>query len=204
SPIIEINLERKEIKTASGARQRFDYLISTIPLPDMPQLIKGMPKKISSFFKKLRWNSIFNLNLGVEKSDTFRRHWIYFPQKIFCFYRVGCFHNFYQPSLKQSSYYIEVAYSKDKPIDKSHIVQQIKKDLEKAGILSKKDKILAQEINDIKYGYPIYDANYKETRENILKFLILNNVILCGRYGSWRYLSMEDTILDGKLIADML
>jgi len=32
----------------------------------------------------------------------------------------------------------------------------------------------------------------------------LNNIIPCGRYGSWRYFSMEDAILDGKQVADIL
>jgi protoporphyrinogen oxidase len=67
--------------------------------------------------------------------------------------------------------------------------------------LTPKDKICAQDTNDIKYGYPIYDKNYVSAREKILKYLRGQNVITCGRYGSWRYFSMEDTILDGKEVA---
>jgi protoporphyrinogen oxidase len=61
--------------------------------------------------------------------------------------------------------------------------------------------MLVEDTNDIKYGYPIYDSNYSKSRGEILEFLAQNNIMPCGRYGSWRYLSMEDAILDGRDVA---
>ncbi|MCM8779667.1 MAG: FAD-dependent oxidoreductase [Candidatus Omnitrophica bacterium] len=203
-PVCQIDQEKKEIKLASGQKEKYDYLISTLPLPEVPKIIKGMPKNTLTLFKKLRWNSIFNLNLGLAATEHSGRHWVYFPEKEFSFFRVGFFHNFYQPPKKMSSLYAEVSYSRDKPLDKHKIVRRIKDDLKRAGIIPSGGKIIAQEINDIEYGYPIYDANYKQTRELILKYLSLNNIISCGRYGSWRYFSMEDAMLDGKQAADIL
>ncbi len=198
--VTEIDLVKKEIKTNSGNKERFDYLVSTIPLPQLPHLIKGMPKKVPSLFKKLSWNSIFNLNLGIEKKNHSGYHWIYFPQKETCFFRIGFFHNF-SSSLgppDKGSLYAEVAYSQAQPIDKDNITLRIKKGLKNVGILTDTDKICLEDINDIKYGYPIYDVNYRQARKEILEFLSQNNIIGCGRYGSWRYMSMEDVILDGK------
>jgi len=205
-PVAEINLEKRQIKLASGARERFDYLVSTIPLPEMPFLVKGLPKQVQHLFKRLRWNSIFNLNLGLPKKNTSEKHWIYFPQKDVRFFRVGFPHNFSSclAPKDKSSLYVEVAYSKDKPVVKNKITPRIIKDLKKTGLLTEGDRICAQDINDIKYGYPIYDKNYTPTRKNILGFLNRNNIISCGRYGSWRYMSMEDVILEGKGIADRI
>lgn len=205
-PIKEIDLEKKQIKIKSRHREKFDFLISTLPLPELPYIIKGLPKEISGLFKRLKWNSIFNLNLGIEKKDNLKRHWVYFPEKDFSFFRVGFFHNFssYLTPKNKSSLYIEVAYSKDGPLDKDKIILRIKEDLKKTGLLIKEDEICCQDINDIEYGYPIYDHNYHFTRENILKFLLQNNIFSCGRYGSWRYMSMEDVILQGKKIANRL
>jgi len=201
--ITEIDPVKMEIKLASGDKEKFDYLISTIPLPELSHLVKGLPKQTQALFKKLRWNSIFNLNLGIEKKDSSGRHWIYFPQKDVSFFRLGFFHNLssYLIPPGKSSLYVEVSYSQDKPIDKSNIIPRIKKDLKKMGILADNDRILVQDINDIKYGYPIHDAYYNHTRQEILKYLTRKNIIPCGRYGSWRYFSMEDAVLDGKEVA---
>ena len=203
SPVTEIDLGKKEIKIGSGNKEKFDYLVSTIPLPEIPRLIKGMPKESVYFFKRLRWNSIYNINLGLEKEDNSGRHWVYFPEKNKCFFRIGFAHNFttrVTPGSK-SSLYIEVAYSKDRPIDKEKIISRIKEDLERVGLLKKEERISCQDINDIKYGYPIYNLHYNTARKAIIKYLIRNNIIPCGRYGSWRYMSMEDAILDGKIVA---
>jgi protoporphyrinogen oxidase len=204
--ILEIDLGRKEAKTASGDKEKFDYLISTIPLPEMRYLTKGIPVEVASMFRKLRWNSIFNLNLGIDRKDKFARHWVYFPQEKFCFFRVGFPHNFSSSlvPLNKSSLYIEVAYSKNRPIDKSKIVLQIKEQLRTVGILAKHDRICAQDINDIKYAYPIYDINYNQARKAILKYLSHKGILTCGRFGSWRYMCMEESMLDGMKIASIL
>ncbi|MBN1914019.1 MAG: FAD-dependent oxidoreductase [Candidatus Omnitrophica bacterium] len=202
----EIDLTKKEIKINSGAKEKFDYLVSTIPLPEIPQLIEGLPRQVDTLFKELKWNSIFNLNLGIDKEENSGRHWIYFPQKELCFFRAGFFSNFSSclaPS-GRSSLYTEVAYSKARPIDKDNVVLRIKQDLKKTEILGKNDTVCVQDTNDIKYGYPIYDKNYSRIRKQILKFLSKNNIVPCGRYGSWRYLSMEDVILDGKRVAELI
>ena len=204
--ITEIDLDSKEIKMSSGNKEKFDFLISTIPLPEMLYIIKGLPREVIFLFKKLRWNSIFNLNLGIDRKDNSRQHWIYFPQKEVCFFRAGFFNNFSSSLIPQDkrSLYVEVSYSKDKPINKNNILLRIKEDLERVGILSKKDKICVEDINDIKYGYPIYDRNYLLARERIIKFLAQNGIICCGRFGFWRYMSMEDVILNGKEVAECL
>jgi len=198
--ITAIDVNKKEMTLSSGDKEKFDYLISTLPLPDMLYLARGLSKQQHLLLKKLRWNSIFNLNLGIGQNDYSGRHWIYFPEKEICFFRVGFFNNFSSclaPEGK-SSMYAEVSYFQEKPIDKSKIILRIKKDLKKVGLLTADTKIYAQDINDIKYGYPIYDKNYGPARERILGFLLNKNIIPCGRYGSWRYMSIEESILDGR------
>ena len=197
-----IDLDKKEIRLSSGENAKFDYLISTLPLPELPSLLKQIPHPLSAQFKKLRWISIFNLNLGLEKKDNLNRHWIYFPQDTVSFFRVGFFHNF-SPHLVptgKGSLYVEVSYSQDKPIDKKGINSRIKDDLKKVGILGD-EKIACEYINDIKYGYPIYDRNHNSATRGILDFLGKNQVISCGRYGSWRYMSMEDSIIQAQELA---
>jgi protoporphyrinogen oxidase len=169
----------------------------------MPELITRLPPEAAVAFKKLKWNSIFNLNLGIKGKILNGQHWIYFPEEKFCFFRIGFPHNFssYVAPCDANSLYIEVAYSENKPIRKSGIILDIKNDLTKAGIFNHGNIIFAQDTNDIKYGYPVYDINYKSARETAIKFLMHNNIIPCGRFGSWRYLSMEDALLDGKYAA---
>lgn len=200
----EINLARKYIRTASGGRENFDCLISSLPLPEIPKLVKDMPRDIANDFKKLKWNSVFNLNLGINRIQDKEAHWIYYPMKEFCFFRVGFPHNFsvgITPEGK-SALYVEVSYSKARPLDKQGIQRRIREHLVKSGLIQQNDRFCVQDINDIHYGYPVYDFNYHSAREKILGFFHSNRILSCGRYGLWKYMSMEDAILSGKEAAE--
>ncbi|MGE5197490.1 MAG: protoporphyrinogen/coproporphyrinogen oxidase [Deltaproteobacteria bacterium] len=206
SEITAIDIANREITIASAAKERFDCLISTLPLPELPNLVKGLPQEVAEAFKKLRWNSIFNLNLGVNASDKSGKHWIYFPEKEIIFFRAGFYNNFSSDIAPRNatSLYAEVSYPKDKMINTKDITAQIKENLKKAGILNRRSEIVLEDANDIKYGYPICDINYNSARAEIIRYLSGNGIFTCGRYGSWRYMSMEDVILDGKIVADKL
>ncbi len=203
SCVSSIDLKKKELVIAGASREKFDVLVLTIPLPELGAMIKDLPENISQALKSLRWNSIFNLNLGLDQAPGEKRHWIYFPQKEISFFRIGFYHNFSKEMApeRQSSLYAEVSYSMEEPLEKKNIVSRIIGDLKKSGIVQQGRRIVACDINDIKYGYPIYDHNYRRAREKIIKFLLGNDIVPCGRYGSWRYMSMEDVILDAKKTA---
>ncbi|MBM3245671.1 MAG: hypothetical protein FJZ15_07785, partial [Candidatus Omnitrophica bacterium] len=201
--VTEIDVGKKRIKTSRGDSEAFDYLIYSLPLPEAPGLIKNMPTQIAANFKKLRWNSIFVLNLGLDKVGRQDTHWIYFPGEETCFFRIGFAHNFspYAAPKGKTSLYAEVAYSKEMPLDKDYAAGQVKKHLSDAGIISKGSKLIAEDKNDISYGYPIYDFSYRLARKKAIGYLEEKGILCCGRYGSWKYMSMEDSILDGKRVA---
>ncbi|MDD5669551.1 MAG: FAD-dependent oxidoreductase [Candidatus Omnitrophica bacterium] len=201
--VVSIDPMRKCIKLSSGETFKYDCLVSSVPLPELPRLITRMPADVRGLFKLLRWNSVFNLNLGVKRDDSAGRHWIYFPDDDISFFRVGFQHNFSGSVAPQgySSIYSEVSYSPEKPIHAKRMVSRIKHDLIKTGILNSLNDIVIEDCNDIPYGYPIYDMSYASCRRGIFDYLRTHNIFPAGRYGAWRYMSMEDVIFDGQRVA---
>lgn len=202
----EIDLKKKTVSFQNGRNVKFAQLISSLPLPEMPKLIPHLPKKVKDAFKKLRFTSIFCLNLGVAKDHIGDKHWIYFPEKKFVFFRVGFPTNFSSSvaPLGKSSLYVEVAYSPNKEMNKKDLAERILKDLHKTEILSGEDTIEVCDPVDIKYAYIIYDRNYSQSIQTIQEYLKQHQIYPIGRYGRWKYMSMEDAILDGKNIAQRL
>lgn len=204
SAVKEIDLKRKEVRTFSGRKEKYDFLVSTIPLPEIACLIREIDLEYFRLFKNLKWNSILNINLGIQRKGISSRHWVYFPGKETCFFRAGFPSSFSQslvPSGK-SSLYIEIAYSENKPLPKNNIVEDCIDSLKKLSILKSGDEIITKDINNIKYAYPIFDKNYLVTRKKLLNYLKDRSIISCGRYGSWKYLSMEGAILEGIRAAE--
>ncbi len=202
-----LELENKKVFFENGESAKFTDLVLTTPLKALQKLIRDtLPKEVKQAFFSLKYVSIFNLNLGVQRENISDKHWIYFPEDKFCFFRVGFPTNFSKNVAPRgtSSLYVEVSYSEFKQVDKRKIVSLIETDLVKSGILNPEDDILMRHINDIKYGYVIYDKQYKHNIKIINDYLLKNNIYSAGRFGRWKYMSMEDVILDGKLISDLV
>lgn len=206
SEATRISLKDKKIRFNNGKEKKYQRLVSTIPLPELIKIIDRIPEKINKASKRLRYVSVFNLNLGIRREKISDKHWIYFPEKEFTFYRVGFNSNFssYLAPRGTSSIYTEVSYSKDKPLDRKGITRRVIKDLIKAGIITSRDKILAKLVLDIRYAYPLYDHNHRESVATIQRFLRANDIYSMGRFGSWEYFSMEDVIEQGRETAQQL
>ena len=204
--VFQINPIAREIYFKNGKVTKYDLLISTIPLPQLSKILTTVPRGVAGDFKKLRWVSIYNINLGVRQKVKPDWHWIYFPEKEYRFFRVGFSHNFSSSVVPpgRSALYVEVSYSKEKPLDKKTILLQVIDDLIKVNILPSKSSIEASVINDVKYAYPLYDLNWRTARTNILHSLHGYKIFPIGRFGGWQYMSMEDVMLEAQSLAEMI
>lgn len=203
---VTIDQYRREIIFEGATIKKFKKLILTIPLPELNTLLVNIPKEVKEAFLKLRHTSIFVLNVGIKNEPVSERHWIYYPEEEFIFYRVGFPANFSSDVApeKKTSMYVEIAYSDSKKIDKNQIISTAFEDLKKAGVIFNESDIEVCLPIDIKYGYIIYDSCRKKSLEIIKDYLERFGIYTIGRYGSWKYMSMEDVILEGKQIAELI
>lgn len=178
----------------------FDSVISTVPLPELIPLIKGAPKSILAAAKRLKYVSVFALNLGIDRAALNKNHWIYYSAPDISFYRVG-FYSSVSGKLcppRTSSLYAEVSVKQGAKFDGKKLAERIKKDLLKTGILTKSDSIIAEQALFVKYAYVVFDLNYGKNMAVINKYLKQKSIISIGRYGAWNYSAMEDALLDGR------
>ena len=204
--VVTIDQHRKEVIFEDGTIKRFKNMLTTIPMPELLKLLVNIPNHVKEAFSMLRFTSIFVVNLGIKRDDVTDRHWVYYPEKDFVFYRTGFATNFSMDIAppNRTSIYAEVSYSDKKPIDKEKTVNETIRDLKNLGAIFNEDEIETCVPIDIKYGYVIYDANREHAVQVIRNYLKHFNIRSIGRYGSWRYMSMEDVILEGKGIAECL
>lgn len=203
-----VHLKNKRARFKSGESLRFDRLVSAVALPELAGIVEDLPPALKKSLKELAYISVFNLNLGIDRPNISDKHWIYFPEKDYIFYRVGFFSNISRglAPKRMSSLYAEVSRLGHKPSShsKSFLKRRIIQDLRKAGILRENDKIVAQHWNDIKYAYPIHQKKHREIVNGAKDFLRSRGIYSIGRYGSWRYMTMEECILEGKAAAEAI
>jgi protoporphyrinogen oxidase len=203
---VSIDPLRKKIIFEDGTNRRFGKMITTIPMPELLKVLTNLPSGIKKAFSALKYTSIFVINLGIKKDDVTDRHWVYYPEKDLVFYRMGFPSNFSSnvaPSGRTSAY-IEISYSDGSPIDKEKVIADTLKNLKDLRLIPDEDVIEICLPMDIKYGYAIYDSGREGAVRAIKDYLKQFDIYTIGRYGGWKYMSMEDVILEGKETAETL
>jgi UDP-galactopyranose mutase len=204
--VVNIDASNKKLELNDGNTEEYSSLISTMPLPKLIELVEDVPGDIKKHSKKLRYASVYCVNIGVARPKISEKHWIYFPENDFVFYRVGFTSNFshYLAPSGNSSIYAEISYSNINSIPEKNILSRTIDDLIKCGILKSDDQVIVRQLLNLKYAYVIYDKNHKESVKTIHNYLENNDIYSIGRYGKWEYSTMEDAILEGKEVANKL
>ncbi|MHA1266926.1 MAG: protoporphyrinogen/coproporphyrinogen oxidase [Candidatus Helarchaeota archaeon] len=178
----------------------FNKVFSSIPLPEIINMIEGVPEEIRKKSSKLIHNSILFAAIGVDRQNITDKHWLYFPEKKFIFHRLSFPMNLSAKTTppKKSSIMIEVSYPMNETIDVEKTRDLIHSGLIEANLIQENDTIDVFYTELIKYAYVIYDLHHKENISKIHNYLIENNIIPIGRFAQWEYINMDQTILKAK------
>ena len=206
SEATRIYLNKKKVEINHKIKESYDYLISTLPLPELVKIIDEVPTDVKKAADNLLNNSIYCVNLGIDRPNITDKHWIYFYEDDFVFHRISFPMNFspFTTPEGKSSISTEIAYSKFRPMSKDTVIEKAIDSLKKANLLFNDDKIEVTQILNMKYAYIIYDLDHRKNVDKIHSFLEENNIISCGRFGEWEYFNMDHSIMSGKKAADKL
>lgn len=200
----KIDLKNKTVFFTNGHFEKYNYLITTMPLNNLIKIsTEPSDQNLKAIHTKLVCNSVVNFNLGLNLPNISDKHWIYFPENKYPFYRLGFYHNFSENMTPAncSSIYGEFAYIHK---TKKQIDLMLANSIKQAKLLlSFNDQnIITQKIINIPHAYVIYNFWREKNLAHIHKALNKNKIYSCGRYGEWKYASMQEAFLDGKKVVN--
>lgn len=186
----------------NGGEKAVDYdnLITTLPLPDLIELIPDMPSEVRESGNELSHNSIAIVNIGLDTAGITDKHWIHFPEEDISFFRISFPDNFCD-GLKPAGMSLiqaEVAYDKDNPPEREKLLKTVREDLIRVGVIESEHRVSFEDVIYLKYAYVIYDHRRKQAVQRIHECLNSLDIYPCGRYGSWKYLWADEAIFDGQ------
>lgn len=201
-----IDIKNKIITFKNGDFESYDLLVTTIPLDVFLKLAQeSSSQDIKKASKKLLCNAVVNFNLGIQKTDVSDKHWVYLPEKEFPHYRIGFYHNFSDTMAPPgcSSVYGEYAYLKQNEQHiKNNVADAIRKTKTLLGVSDA--QVIAQRMMFISHAYVIFDFWRERHLPEIHTQLVQQNIHSIGRYGAWKYASMQESVLDGKVMAEYI
>jgi protoporphyrinogen oxidase len=209
SELVEIETGRRRavFRTACGERtEEYDHLVSTIPLPELVRCCVDLPASTRELASALRWVSVSNVNLAVARELISDKHWIYFPEHRYPFYRAGFPMNF-SPAMGRpgcSSLYVEISHQPTAQEADAALIERARKGLEQADVLRPSDEIVMADVKDLHYAYVLFDRRRGRAVKELLVELERRGISSVGRYGLWEHTSMEDAMAQGQQVAARL
>ena len=172
----------------------FDRVISTIPLPELPEIML-LPDNVVKCIKDLKYNSLNTVLFQCKPTDI---SWLYIPSHEFRAHRVG-----YQSAL--------TPYACPESNMGSGALEIIGKALSAQEIMENRETILPaelgfQQIIDqeyTKYAYVIHDQYYRKNTSYIIEYFKQDvSFQLLGRWGTWNYKNMDLCMLDAMELTE--
>ena len=207
--VTNIDPYKKEIEFNSEEIIGYENVISTLPLPDLIKILPDdVPIDVKDATGRLKTNSMFVVNIGINREKITDKNWIYYLDKKYSFVRLSFPSNqsdhVSPPGTSSISAEIAYGHSNPLPVSKEKLADRVIDELISLNILKNVDEIVYLDTIDIKYAYVIFDKERKPAVQKIHKYLKTIGIIPCGRYGIWAYLWSDEAILSGKKAVEIL
>jgi protoporphyrinogen oxidase len=192
---------RKVAHLSSGEEVPFRAVVSTIPLPEMVELVGGAPPAVREAARSLRAATVTYVNVAARDVGAPPWHWVYLPEPHLRPYRVGSASSAV-PSLAPPgtrSFYVEMSAAA--PVPAAEAEAAARHALLDLGMIHFESDVLFAEVRVIPRAYVIHDRACGPARDEVRAWLAGRDVIVAGRSGNWEYSSMEDALLGGRKAA---
>ena len=201
---VSIDPLRKVALLSTGEEVRYRAVVSSVPLPDMVDLVGGAPPAVREASRLLRGATVTYVNVAARDIGGPAWHWVYLPESSLRPYRVGsasaAVGSLAPPGCR--SFYVEM--SGREPVPPVEAERAALDALLSLGMIESLDDVKFAEVRTIPQAYVIHDRGYGPAREAVRRWLGEHDILVAGRSGNWEYSSMEDALLGGRQAARLL
>lgn len=192
--LVRVDHTQKICYDSNGNEYQYDYLITSIPLNSLADAIGDI-----NIRPKFMFTSLKNIRIIIKGQLLHSYHWFYIPDKNLPFYRIGFPQNVVKETCPDgyTSISVEVEINNCKLLSDKDIASSVIDYLTTYNLICAKE-ILSVTSKLISPAYTYSPSGDTKTINDLLKFLKTYNIISVGRYGLWKYFSMEEAYLSGK------
>lgn len=197
--VVSLDLEEKSVILEDGTRYEYEYLATSIPLPELVSITKNVPSDVVNAVKDLKASKISIVSVGIKKENVSPCMWFYIYDRDMFTARVN------SPSIKSpqnvpngcSSLQFEIYHNPSEEIDVDKIVENVRYSISKMNLCEDED-ILFMDYKLLDYGNVIFDIGMEEKREIVRNYYESYDIDLIGRFGEWEYLWSDQSFMSGK------
>ncbi len=204
--VAALSPSRHALRLQYGPEVGYDFLVSTIPLPELVRCIGDeAPAEIREAAAGLRAVSMRRVHLGIGRPRVTDKHWIYYPEDA-VFHRIFAQGNASPECNPDGGFGMtcEIAYTSDRPLpsEGEDLVRQCVEDCRRVGLLGADDPVWTAIQSDVPYAYFVHDGDRAARTERIRAWLAERDIVMAGRTSEWDYYDSDHALLAGRAAAE--
>ena len=212
-PSVEVNAEVVRIDpvaklafTADGRVFGWEFLVTTMPLPELVRVIDGTPADVVAMADGLEYMSLRVELLQVGHGIDTEIQRIYSADPEVPAHKMAFNHNSSDGLRNRDTHGImcEVSLSPEKPVDVDSIAKKQIEFFAELGLLRSPDDVVWTGHVDVKYAYPVYTHERPGLVRGIKDWLEGYDIHTCGRFGDWEYINSDKCVHKGLTLGEQL
>jgi protoporphyrinogen oxidase len=191
--VVSVDPDQGLLRLAGGGEERYDALVSTMPIDRLVQSLDGCPPALHRAASRLRHNGVYMVGIGYEAPRSLPMSWMYFPEENVPFYRVTNFAKYSAANVpggdttRYCSFMTETSYSEQRPVERAGLEERVETGLRDVRLVTNNPPVASVHVEQLEYAYPIPTLGRDEALGTIQPWLMRHGIFSRGRFGSWRY-----------------
>jgi protoporphyrinogen oxidase len=196
-PVTAVERDGKgwRVTAASGEERLYDTLVSTLPIHELLKIWNDAPAEVHEETAKLKYNSLLNVLIG---SNTDRGHnytALYVPDPNLLFHRLSFPKAFSETCVPPggSSIMAEITANEGDGIwelSDEALIERVIGEIDQIGFVEPAS-IVYKRVARFKYGYPVYDLEYRRNVTAMRDAVAKTGLHLLGRFAQFDYINSD-------------
>ena len=183
--------------------ERFDLVVSTLPLNELPAVVPDMPSSVKEAMQGLAFNSIVTLLVALDRPAHPDLSWIYLPHHEQGPVNRITYMSNYSPHMApegRTSFLFEVTLPGNGPVPGRELEDESLGGAVSAGLLHP-GEVLFTDRSTCRYAYIVYDHHLMARRKAALSWCEANGIVPLGRFGRYDYFNSDQCVIAARELA---
>jgi protoporphyrinogen oxidase len=196
-PVAAVERDGKgwRVTAASGEERLYETLVSTLPIHELLKIWKDAPDEVHEETAKLKYNSLLNVLIGSNTDPGHSYTALYVPDPNLLFHRLSFPKAFSETCVPPggSSIMAEITANEGDGIwelSDEALIERVIGEIDQIGFMEPAS-IVYKRVARFKYGYPVYDLEYRRNVTAMRDAVAKTGLHLLGRFAQFDYINSD-------------
>jgi protoporphyrinogen oxidase len=195
--------ERWRVTLDDGSERSYRTLVSTLPIHDLLPMWEGAPAEAIEAAGRLRYNSLINVLLGFNEDRGYPYTAVYLPDPEIPFHRISFPKAFSPRCVPEGGSSLMAEITTNDEISDEEVIGRVIDDLVKMDFIDASTIVYRRAVR-FKYGYPVYDLDYRANVAAMRDAVARTGLHLLGRFAQFDYINSDVCVERALALADKL